>query len=181
MSDFYSMFPNVAHSDRWRITFSNIPGSLIKDMRYYDNFVKSVVLPDYNLMEVKSEFRGYNIRHPVAPKVNEELSQIQIEFKLSEDMWNYLNLFDWMQQIRYGSIDSTHNDFFRKYTIKKINIEMLDNQKRVVSIMSFTEAFILSLSSLSLNQGSSDEITFTVNCSYEEVIYERKSILEGKK
>ena len=47
--------------------------------------------------------------------------------------------------------------------------------------MSFTEAFILSLSSLSLNQGSSDEITFTVNCSYEEVIYERKSILEGKK
>lgn len=179
MSDLVQMFPNVAHSDRWRITFSNIPGSFIKDMKYYDNFVKSVTFPDYNVQEIRSDFMGYGIRHQVAPKVNENLSQIQIEFKLSEDMFNYLNLFFWMQQVRYGQIDESHDDFFRKYSVKRLNLEMMDNQKRVVTNIYFTEVFLLSLSSFALTQGSSDEMIFTTNWSYEEIGFSTESVLNS--
>jgi len=178
MKESQSAYPNVFHSDKWRTTFSNVPGNSVSDMKYYDNYVKSVVIPDYNISEIRSEFMGFGIRHPVGPNVNTDLSQIQIEFKLSEDMWNYLNLFHWMQQIRYGKIDTSHRDFFRKYSVKSINIEMMDNQKRVIANVSFTEAILLSLSSLSLTQGTSEELTFTCNFSYEELVYTQESTFE---
>jgi len=177
MSESMQMFPNVYHSDKWRMTFSNIPGQAVTQMKYYDNYIKSLTFPDYNLAEFKSDFKGFTIRHPVGPMVNNDLSQIQIEFKLSEDMFNYLNLFHYMQQLRYGQIDVDHDDFFRKYTVKKLNIEMLDNQKRVVSRVHFTQLFLLSLSSFSLTQGSSDEMTFTTNWSYEEIGFDNESVL----
>jgi hypothetical protein len=172
-------FPNVAHSDKWQISFSNLPSlGTIKDMRIYDNFVKSVVLPDYNLGEIFSDIKGFRIRHPLGGcKANEDLSQIQIEFKLSEDMKNYLNFFEWMQALKYGQVgDFEEEDFFRKYTIKSINLNILDNQKRTIAVWRFTEAFLLSLSSISLDMGVSEEVSFTTNFSYEEIKYETKDI-----
>ena len=44
------------------------------------------------------------------------------------------------------------------------------------TVWRFTEAFLLGLSSISLNMGISDEITFTANFSYEEIKYETKGI-----
>ena len=171
----FSAFPNTFHNDKWSVSFSNVPTiSDVRNMKYYDNYVKSLVLPDYNMEEITSEFRGFTIRHPVGPKANNNLSQIQLEFKVSEDLFNYLNLFQWMQSIKYGDIESS--DFLRKYTVKSINLNIMDNQKRDIAVIRFTQAFLLNLSSISLNTGSSDEVVFTANFSYEEVIYETKSI-----
>jgi len=154
-----------------------MPGSTVKDLRYFENFVKSVTLSDYNVDVIRSEFRGYGIRHQVAPEVNRGLSDIQIELKLSEDLLNYLHLYYYMQQIRYGDIDTSHTEAFRLYAIKRINIELMDNQKRVIMILYFTNAFLRSLSSISLTMGSSEELVFTTNWSYEECKFETKSIL----
>ena len=40
--------------------------------------------------------------------------------------------------------------------------------------MIFTDLFLLNLSSIQLSMGSSDEVTFTCNFSYEEILYELK-------
>lgn len=179
MSNNSHSFPNLFHNDKWQISFSNLPsiGSL-RDMRIYDNFVKSVVFPDYNMGEIFSDIKGFRIRHPLGGmKANEDLSQLQIEFKLSEDMINYINLFEWMQGLKYGKVENFgEEDFFRKYTIKSINLNLLDNQKRTIAVWRFTEAFLLSLSSLSLQQGVSEEVTFVTNFSYQEIFYETKAI-----
>jgi len=173
-------FPNVFHSDRWTISFSNIPSlGTVRDMRIYDTMVKSVTMPDYNMGELHSDIKGYRIRHPVGGiNANIDLSQLQIEFKVSEDMRNYLNLFEWMMALRYGKVEglSSEEDMFRKYTIKSINLNILDNQKRTIAIWRFTEAFLLSLSSLALNTGVSDEVAFTSNFSYQEIFYESKTV-----
>lgn len=168
-----NMFPNTFHSDSWNVTFSNIPSiSDMRNMRYYDSYVKSVILPDYNIQEFYSPGNnGFGVRHPVAPKVNDNLSQLQVEFKLSEDMYNYIQLLYWMQQIKYGKIDNSHDDYFRKYTIKEICINMLDNQKRKVVDILFTQCFLITLSSLSLEMGNSEEVNFVCNFSYEELKY----------
>lgn len=170
-------FPNILHSDRWQLNFSNIPSlETIRDMRIYDSMVKSVTFPDYNMGEIISDMpSGFKIRHPIGPWPNADLSQIQVEFKLSEDMKNYGNLFHWIQSMKYGKVnDFDKEDFFRKYTIKSINLTILDNQKRPVVVWRFTNAFLLSLSSISFNMGISDEIVFTCNFSYEEVFYKTK-------
>jgi len=170
---------NTFHSDKWQISFSNLPTlETIRDMRIYDNFVKSVTLPDYSMGEMYSDMMGFRIRHPIAGiKANYDLNNITIEFKLSEDMRNYLNLFEWMRALKYGRVEgfNSEEEFFRKYTIKSINLMLLDNQKRTIAVWRFTEAFLLSLGSISLNTGTSDEVTFSCNFSYQEIFYEAKN------
>lgn len=168
---------NTFHSDKWDVSFSNLPYVDTRDLSMYDRFVKSVVIPDYNLEEIMSYGpEGFAVRHPVGRKVNYNLSQIQIEFKLSEDLLNYLNLFEWMRSLKYGE-NIPETDFFRHHTIKSIAINIRDNQKRSIAVMRFTQCFLLTLSSLGLETGSSEEITFTANFSYEELKYERESVL----
>jgi len=175
-------FPNVMHSDKWKIAFSNIPTlSDMSEMRYFDNYVKSCTLPAYTMGEILSQLpMGIQIRHPLGGmKRNQDLAQLSMTFKVSEDLYNYLILFNWIQQIRYGQIDPRHDDFFRKYTIKRLVISMLDNEKRTVSEMTFTNVFLQDLGALDLNFGSTDELSFSCNFSYEEIFYKTKNPMGG--
>jgi len=174
----YSAFPNTFHSDKWVLTFSNIP--VITDMshmKYFQSYVKNLILPDYNMGEIQDigPF-GFQVRHPIAGmKQNTDLSQLQIEFKLSEDILNYIYFFKWMRDLKYGRLDNgNYNGLIRKYTIKSAIISILDNQKRTVANLTFTNLFLLNLSSMALTMGSSEEVTFTCNFSYEEIKFELK-------
>ena len=178
----FGAFPNVLHSDKWKITFSNIP--TVKDMnqmKYFDNYVSSCTIPNYSMGEIISKMPlGVDIRHPLGGmKLNQDLNKIDLTFKLSEDMLNYLLFFTWMQQLRYGQIDKDFDDYFRKYTIKRFTLSMLDNQKRVVSEIYFTEMFLLDLGSLNLNFGTTEELSFTTSFSYQEILYKIHNPLEG--
>ena len=172
---------NTFHSDSWTCTFSNVPSlSEQSEIAQFDNFVKSFVIPDYNMEEIYSDFKDFRIRHPAAPKINNNLGQVQIEFKLNEDMSNYLTLFEYMRQLKYGELPASYLDkLIRNYTIKSIILAPTDNQKREVATLRFTEAFLLSLGSLGLTTGSAEELTFTCLFSYQELLYERKSIYIG--
>jgi len=172
---------NTFHSDGWNCNFTNLPSlSGQTDLSQFDNFVKSIVIPDYNMEEITSDYKDFRIRHPAAPNINKNFAQVQIEFKLNEDMSNYLSIFEYMRQLKYGELSDDYTDeLIRKYTIKSIILSLNDNQKRPIAVMRFTEAFILSLSSLALTTGTAEELTFSVVCSYQELLYERKSIYIG--
>ena len=88
MSQESHTFPNLWHNDLWQISFSNLPSlKSMVDMRIYDSFVKSIIFPEYTMGEIFSDIKGFRIRHPLGGvKANEDLGQLQIEFKL--------NLFD---------------------------------------------------------------------------------------
>ncbi len=177
-------FPNVLHGDKWKITFSNLPTiDDLSEMRYFDNYVKSCTLPSYSMGEMISQLpMGMQIRNPLGGmKRNQDLGTLNMSFKVSEDMYNYLILFSWMQQLRYGKIDPNHKDFFRKYSIKRIIVSMLDNQKRTVSEMTYTNAFVTDLGELGLSYGTTEELSFTCAFSYEEVFYKIKNPMVGGK
>lgn len=169
---------NTFHSDSWSVTFSNMPSlSGISDMSMFDNFVKGLVIPEYNIEEIESSFQIFKVRHPVAPRANYNLNQISIDFKVTEDLLNYFTIFEYMRHLKYGELNKDYTDeLIRKYVIKSIILHIMDNQKREVAFLRFTNAFILSLSSLTLTTGTADELTFTITCSYEELFYERKNI-----
>lgn len=174
----YNAFPNTFHNDKWVLTFSNVPNiDDLNEMKYFQNYIKSLVLPDYNVGNIPSigPF-GIQINHPQAGmKRNTDLSQLQVEFKVSEDFRNYLHFFNWMRELRYGTLEGgAYEGWIRKFNIKRAVLSVLDNQKRTVANITFTELFLLSLSSLQMVMGSSDEVTFTCNFQYEEINYELK-------
>lgn len=164
---------NASHADKFRVNFSNVPGLASPlQLGLYDNFVRSVTIPDYNMEESFSPFRNEIYRNPISKK-NDALSQIQIDFKTDENLDNYYNLLTFMQKIRYGEIDA---ESLRKSAVNAIEVEILDNQKRIRGTLKFTECYLLSLSSLPLVMGSSEEVVFTCNFSYEEIQLTKSSI-----
>jgi hypothetical protein len=178
----HSFFPNVMHSDKWKIMFSNIP--VLDDpsqMKYFDNYVKSCTIPNYAIGEILSQLpNGFQVRHPLGGmKRNQDLGSLGLTFKVSEDMFNYLVLFTWIQQLRYGAINPNHKEAFRKYNIKRIVISMLDNEKRTVAEITFTNAFLSDISQLDLNFGTTEELSFACTFNYEEIFYSIKNPMVG--
>lgn len=178
----YRAFPNVLQSDKWVFSFSNIPTLPdMVDMRYFDSYIKSFVLPDYNLetINIDGPF-GWQIRHPLGGSFpNKNLSQIQVEFKVSEDMLNYMVVLDWMRRLRYGDTEQEPGELFRRFDCNAAYLQVLDNQKRVTTEIKFTKLLPSSMSSLSLAYETSSELSFTVNFSYEEVLYSMKDPMVG--
>jgi len=175
-------FPNVLHGDKWRITFSNIPTlNDVGNMRYFDNYIKSCTIPAYTMGEIISNLPdGWQVRHPLGGmKKNQDLGSLNLTFKLSEDMYNYLVFFSWIQNLRYGELPQSHQDYFRKYTVKKLIISMLDNQKRTVAELSFTNLFLTELGALDLTYGSTEELTYSCTFTYETVLYDLKDPMVG--
>lgn len=158
---------NTLHQSNWKMGFSNLPTIEQSQMYLYDNFVTSITLPNYDLQEEKSYFQNSVIRHPVT-KANADLPQLQITFRTTEDFQNYYKLMLWSMQIKYGRPENW-TDAIRNYTIKAINLYLLDNQKREKCIVTFTNCFMSSISSIGLTHGSSDECLFTASFTYEEI------------
>ena len=82
---------------------SNVPSiSTYRDINsMYENWVKSITLPDINLEYLMSDFKTYSQRSPIS-RVNNNLTPIIAEFKVNEDLTNYLNLVELMQQLKYA-------------------------------------------------------------------------------
>lgn len=172
---------NAFSSDKFSVLFSNIPTvNQYGDLRFvYQNYIKSLTIPDMNIEMFQSHFQGSVINHPVTPD-NKDYSDLLIEFKLDENFLNYYNLFEVVQEIRYGKIRKTvpslvrdtafkKDSLLRLYTIKSINLLLLDNERKTQKILEFTECFPHSISTISLEYGKSEEVNFTVNFKYQEV------------
>lgn len=160
---------NTYHNSKWKLTLSNIPTiSKYRDLiGMYENFIKSITIPDYNIEMLFSDFKHDRRRNPNS-RYNDNLTPIILEFKLNEDLTNYINLVEFMQQLRYGEIDT---NTLKESVIKSLNIIFLDNQRRDTYKIYFTNCFIESLSSLPLTMGEDSEITFTVTMTYDDMLF----------
>jgi len=164
---------NRFHQDKWMVNFSNVPsveGNKV-DVQLYDLYVKSVVLPNLSLDTQNSDLMNFSVRQPTA-RVNDQLNFLTIEFKVDEFLENYYSLYEWMQVFKYG-VKTDTQEFLRLNTIKAIEVFLLDNQKRKKGVYRFTECIITDLGALNLEMGSSEEVTFGVSLTYEEVKFEK--------
>ena len=80
---------NNANSDKFNIVFSDIPVPQDRttplSIEPFNNYVKSVTLPDYSIEMDQSNFQGSVNRYPVS-KFNADLSQLTIDFFVDEDL-----------------------------------------------------------------------------------------------
>jgi hypothetical protein len=170
---------NTQHSDKWSINFSNIPGYIpsnrnnLNNQNIYDLYVKSVSFPSYSIKLTASDYKNHKINHQIS-KQNDDFSDLSVTFKLSEGMLNYFYIFRWMRSIREGiNIDS--EDWFRLNFIKAITIHFLDNEKRPCYKYVYENCFITNLSDLNLTNGEDEQLTFTINLTYEELKVEEET------
>jgi len=164
---------NTFHADSWMINFSNIPGMTNPaDLVVFDQFVKSVNMPEFSGENENSDvFIGFRAEHPIGHSLNREVGMLQVEFKLNESISNYIFLFNWMWNIKYGQNINTPSGLLRDYVCKEINLIILDNMKRTQGKFSFTKATCIGLSAIPLTYGTSEEITYMANFDYELVTW----------
>lgn len=159
--------PNFFNSTKWRIEFSNIPTiTNLKNMKLYNEYIKSCVIPEFSLETDSSNFGTVIFKRPIT-KINENLSNLDIEFKCSEDLENYTNLFQYIQYLKYA--EDLPKDVVIENIIKNISIIILDNQNRDKKIIYFTDVYLNSVSNLNLVYGEEIEITFTASFFYQEM------------
>lgn len=171
---------NVHFKNNFKVNFSNIPtvGSF-GDIRFlYEQMTHSVTLPDYNQDLIESHFQNRISYNPIS-KDNDGLSDLLIEFKIDEKFLNYYNLFQFMRKTRRGEPTPpdtritprnrfAQEQYIHNYDIETINLQILNGQQIHVATLSFKGVFVVSLSTVSLTFGDSDENTFTVNFKYRE-------------
>lgn len=156
---------NTFHADLFKINFSNIPTiSDPDDLSLLENYVRSCNLPEYGMDIDNSEMLGYQIQHPVAWKSNINLGLLQIEFKLSENLRNYLYLFTWIRQVKTGQATG----IVRKFYCNDLSIIFLDNDKRPTGRFTYSNVFCIGLSALPLVFGTAEEVSFNATFSYEQ-------------
>ena len=178
----HRMFPNTALNDRWVLTFSNIPSmSNMQDMRYFDNYIKTFTIPAYSIGMINTNGpMGFTVRHPLGGvKANQDLQELVVEFKISEDYLNYITIMMWIMQLRYGETNQKPTELFRDYVCKAAVLQLLDSTKRPVAHLKFTNLMPSSLSAVNLVMGSADTMSFSVGFTYEEIQYELKDTLTG--
>lgn len=162
------MIPNMFHSDKFCVEFSNIPNGTGKpiDIRLFNLYVKSIALPDMQLDTANTDFQRFSVRQ-VMSRANDSVQALSIEFKVSEDLRNYYALYSYMRASRYGQyLDKS--EWVRQNTIKTLKVVCKDNQDREIGGFVFTNALIISLASLQLTQGTADNVTFAATFTYDE-------------
>jgi hypothetical protein len=165
MSNFTSI--NTWHSDLWIINFSNIPTVVdIADLQVFESYVKSISFPEYSVENDEQQFNGFKILTPIATKANTNLTLLQIEFKISENFKNYTYLFQWIYNIRHGLVNT---ELLRKYWIESININIMDNMKRIIGRFELSHCFISNLSSFGPSYGVAEEVSFMATFNYEKI------------
>lgn len=163
--------PNVAHSDKFSVTFSNIPGyepttSNTDNMSLYDLYVKDLTFPGITLDVEQSNFRNFHINHPVS-KSNDNMREVSITFKMSEGLRNYYYIYKWMKGLRETeNLDS--EKWFRLNFIKEVLITFLDNMKRPKFKYKLSNCFITDLSSVNFTNGVDEELSFNITLIYED-------------
>ena len=170
-------YPNIAIDSNFYITISNMPGiDKMSTMKYYEEFVRSVSIPAYDLELYTSPLMGGDHIQPLS-RQNNDLGELSITFKISEDYANYFFVMYYMMSLRYG----VNNVFDAKFpdrprlkqnAINEVVVFILDNQKNIIAHVRFKRCFITNLSGLDFNYGSDEELEFSVSIKYTEITFD---------
>jgi hypothetical protein len=169
---------NQSNIDKFEAVFSNIPVPATRtdkfDIRLIDNFIRNVTLPDYNVEVVFSDLMNTQTNNPIS-RFNNDNSPVTIEFTVDEDMENYLAFFEWITQLRLGN-PCKGESTTRNSTIKTLYVIMKDNEDRKGAKIVLTDLLIISLSSLNLAFGNSEQSTFNVTLNFKTFDIERGTL-----
>lgn len=163
---------NTLKSNSWRYYFSNFPSTYEEtiDISYFNNFVRSITLPDFSVNYIDSTVAAYTTPHAIN-MLNDYNPTISVEFQVNENMYNYSKFFNYFLDLKTGRISKNENHFI-DHIIRYLRVEMLDNQQQM-GTSSFTIEFkncnLVSLSALSLGYGQSEILTFNVGLRVQEV------------
>lgn len=172
---------NAHVNNNFKVQFSNIPTvANFGDMRFlYDQKVLSVSIPDFNLELTTSHYLNEVHYSPISKK-NDDLSDLLIEFKVDENFLNYYNLFAYMRRVRRGETSAPNpaitpaatvkaEGYIKNYDIESVNLIILNNVELVKATIKFKNAFLTSLSTVSLSKTDPTETTFTATLKYKNI------------
>jgi hypothetical protein len=161
---------NLWHSDLFKITYSNIPGASIEAVNTLEQFTRSINFPEYaGENDPSIAFLGFRNMQPIGHDLNRQLGILQVGIKLDEKWSNYISLFTWMQNIRYGANITT--DRLKDYVCSELNVIILNNIKNPIGRFSFTKATCVGLSSVAMEYGLGSEVEFQANFEYQEILW----------
>lgn len=171
---------NLWHSDLWKISFSNIPSVKNPDELYlFNNFVKSVSFPEYGIdLDDTNLFIGYRDNQPIGHKLNTDHVILQVEFKIVENFKNYLYLFHWLQNTKYGQNIDTASGNLKDYVTKSIALTLFDNKKRTLGYFNFDECNLVNITAIPMSYGTGEEVTFQANFNYNQILWNPADIPE---
>lgn len=166
---------NNQNTDKFKVVISNIPVPSTRttnvDMAVFNNYVRSVTLPDYNVEVVPIDFRSASIKTP-ASRLNNDLAPVTLDFICDEDVENYISFFEWMLEIRAGN-PTKGETTTRESTIKNLTVLINDNQDRPAVKFVIKDLLLVSLSSLSMIYGASEQSLYTASFQYNTIDIER--------
>ena len=176
-------YPNIAVDSSFYMTFTNVPG-VDKDstLKYFDDFVRSVSIPSYAVNIYATGLMQHDELHPLQ-RQNDDLGDVSITFKVSEDFRNYFMIMYWMQALRAG-VDLMGNKDqlspmgprLKRNVINELDVFILDNQKVPIIKIRFTNCLPSDISGIDLSYGSDEEMEFTLSLKYEEIIIEMSDL-----
>lgn len=169
---------NQANTDKFETIFSNVPVVSTRtdklNLAVFNNYIRAVTLPDYNIELVFSELLQASIKNPIS-RFNNDMSPITIDFVCDEDLENYITMFEWMRELRLGN-PLKGETTLRESTIKSFIILAKDNQDRNVCKFVIKDLTIINLSSLILAFGNSEQSTFTATLNFNTMDIERGTL-----
>lgn len=169
---------NQANTDKFTTNFSNVPVPTSRseklNLSVFDNYVRMVTLPDFNIELVFSDLMQTSVKNPIS-RFNNDISPVTVDFTCDEDLENYISLFEWMQELRLGN-PLAGESTLRESTIKSFIVTIKDNQDRSGCKFIMKDLIIINLSSLSLAFGSSEQSVFTATFSYNYMDIERGTL-----
>ncbi len=162
---------NTFHDSNFKVIISNIPTLQYEnEISLYHNFIRSVSIPGFSIDMIMSEWRGEHYLNPGSHK-NNELGDLTITFKLTEDLMNYFYMAEYIMNMRYEHIDNTDDPGKRMKMnfIKAIDIDILNNSKNKIANIKFSRCFPVNISSLDLDYTNGNEVDFTVTFKFTEI------------
>lgn len=165
---------NTFHQNDFRVSFSNFPvieelksdAGIVKpvDMRVFDYYVRNIVIPDQSLQTSELSYLNRVQLQPMS-RGNDNLNAVVVEFKVDDAFLNYYLFYTYIRQMRTGLVDV---QTFYKNRIREMNVDGFNNAGFKTSRLTFVNLFPVSTGTLSLEYGSSEELTFAVSFNYEE-------------
>jgi len=170
---------NAANSDKYNLIISNMPIPSTRttklDFEVFHSYVKSIILPDYSV-EVQDSSYGNVIQKNVVQKSNADLGQMTVEFVVDEDFENYKAFFDWITLLRDGCPAAGKTSLIDS-DIFQIRVNVLDNENRKTNTLIFRKCILISLSSLTVAFGSSDELVFSTTFVFDTFDIEKSTLV----
>jgi len=163
---------NEAQQGKFEIYLSNLPtyeSDFIRDidLRKFNNFVKSVSVPESSVNIQISKTYGGSRLFP-APGFNYDLPEFTITYGLDENMANYWYLFNWIWSNR-NARSMNDKTWMVNSKINEATLCFKINNGKITNYIKFDECYISNLSSIDFQYGAYEDMRFTVTFKFNGI------------